>query len=382
MPENMIGKHIDTLHQLRNGEIEISTFYFKQAIDKDGFTVDENHLERFRLLLAMQYNRSDNDEPLLRELLEQEILFHRAASLTLYKQSLEVCMSLISKFERVEYVWLFLEAKLANIRTDENFELPYLVSAGIKATYDYVFTSTHELKNEFYECMGDSAENCFISEQELIEWKEQQSGYYPAVLTFNTIDDEIYLALDLGERDILNEKVDEWKALQTEWDEKTYLSASYFATLTGNKKDEIWAFEGAYTFKSTPWDKVSHLLELSRLYLENNEAKNAWNKIIIAQNYLPLVEDWHGCGLGWFIVERAFEIVLLINNSEDETGIEAYKWGTYEALNLNYRSAFLLKKMVQATTLMNDANGNSEYNAMLNKEIKLEEDEMKRLRRR
>lgn len=76
----MIEKYIDILSSLRKNEINSQEFHYKESTNSEGHISDENHKKRFQLLIALQYDRTNNDQPLLKELLEQEIIMHKKAS--------------------------------------------------------------------------------------------------------------------------------------------------------------------------------------------------------------------------------------------------------------------------------------------------------------
>lgn len=361
----MIEKYIEILRLLRNNEIDISDFQYRAAIDSEGHSYDENHRKRFQLLISLQYDRTKNDQPLLQELLRQEIEMHRKAPFQGLFPSIQLNSFLLSTFRNPENIWLFLDAKRANFDTHCGFDSEYLISGGIKQTFDLVDKSNNESKKDFYEYIGKTIESLEITENDLKTWLTNKSLEFNDKPALENIEDEIQLAIDLDEKDILKKKILEWTESLKTWNDQTLRKLSYYEGLVDNVTGQISANEKLFEIKSSDRDKASSLQTLSQLYLKSNNPVVAWEKIKLAQSYLIRIHDWKEVGLGRFVVENAFDVVLCINDSNNLIVKEAFTWAIKEVHNMKNIHHNLLEKTGKAAELMGDIKSRDKFFGIL-----------------
>ncbi|PTM53331.1 hypothetical protein [Desmospora activa] len=350
----MLKNHLQTLAAVRAGRIDCQAFAYQEAFDEEGHSYDANRLKRFRLLLALQYDRSEQDEPLLQKLMRQETIMHRHAPFQGLYPSLCLCAYLLSRFRSPMNVWLFTQAKLSNFDTHCGFDVQYLVSAGIEETYRYVVDAEHEWKSTFYDYVGEDRENCRINSSDLTRWREAKEKQYPSQLDMENIEDVIELAIDLEEKELLQEKVREWKSQQKDWDETTLNQLVVYERHCDNVAGVIAAQEELLRYKTTDWDIASQLRSLSEWYLKLGEADVAWAKIDTARHHLQHIPDWKRVGLGRMIVENAFDVVLLQNDANHPTCRVAYEWALEQIQALEGPHLNLLQKAAEAADIMGD----------------------------
>ncbi len=356
----MIEKYIDVLHQVRRGEIGLENFFYKEEVDSKGYSVDANHLKRFQLLTAMRFDGSKDDRALLTELFKQEIIMDEKAPFQGIGLGMELNAFLLLQFSSVENVWLFVKAKSANFDTHCGFDYEYLVSAGIGITFDYVHNSEHELKARFYDYVGDSVETCPISESDLETWREHKNTWYNNDVKKFSIEDEIDLASELGETEIVKQKIGQWKEQQHVWDAPKLNSLAYYERKRNNLQGEIWANEQILSLKSTGWDIAVQLNTLCSLYLESNNAVKGWEKILLARQYTNQITHWPNIGLARMLIERGFDVVLKINDPHNTVVQQAYKWAIKEMHGVKQAHNNLLEKALKCAELMSDV-ANSKY---------------------
>jgi hypothetical protein len=366
----MIEKYINILRQLRANEIDISEFHYKTLTNSEGHLFDQNQRKRFQLLIALQYDRTKHDQPLLQELLKQEIEMHRKATFQGLFPSIRLNSFLLSTFRNPENIWLFLDAKQSNFDTHCGFDSEYLVSGGIKKTFDLVDKSSNESKKDFYEYFGKSFESFDMTEDDLKAWITQKSLDYKDSPALENIEDQIQSAIDLDEKDILKKKIVQWTESVKTWNNQKLYQLSYYEELVDNVAGEISANEKLFEIKSTDWDKASCLHTLIQLYLKSNNPILAWEKIKIAQSYLSRINYWKEVGLGRFIVENAFDIVLCINDSNNLIVKEAFTWAIKEVQNMKNLHHNLLEKTGKAAELMGDIKSRDKFFRILEIERK------------
>ena len=350
----MIEKYTEILKKLKEDRLQLPDFLYKEGLDKDGNAFDENSTKRFQLLIALQYNPNLRDEMILVELFKAEIERHKKAPFQGLYPALRLSAYLVSNYADHKHVTLFLAAKQANFDTHCGFDYQFLVSAGIHSTYHSIENEKPEIKESFYEYVG-SVDHCYISDNELEQWKKQLNEEYPGTLNINGILDEIDLAIDLEETEILKEKVNEWRSSKNSWTEKELKQFIYFQGIIKDVSAQIWANEELLDLKLSDWDCASQLHSLSDLLVKNKQYVEAWNRIKDAQKYLKRISDWKSIGLGRFIIENAFDVVIGSNDQKDVTAKEAFKWASKNVKTMKNLHLNLLEKIIKACELMGDA---------------------------
>ncbi len=356
----MIEKYLTILDAVRKGQIPFSNFEYQEEYDSDKHSYDKNHKQRFQLLTALQYNLTANDELLLQQLFEQEIVMHRKAPFQGLYASGRLNAYLLSTFKTPKNVWLFVAFKQANFDTHCGFDYEHLVSGGIEDTYNFVASSENNLKQSFYEYVGDDAASCYITDDALFEWRMFVEQQY-SITGKRTIEDDIQLALDLNEQNILSDRITEWINMQKIWDEKTYTILSNYEKMRNNIIGEIAALEKIIDIIQTPWDKAIYTNSLNNLYLATGETLKPWLRLKEVQNYLINIPNWQQIGLGRFLVENAIDITLLIGNAKDAVAIAAYKWGIEQAHKMDGFHLNLLEKLAKAADMMGSYKNSKKY---------------------
>jgi hypothetical protein len=348
----MIEPYLDLLAEVRSRTVDKTEFKYKELPDQEGIVYDENQQKRFRLLTALQYDRKEDDEQLLAYLFIQEITMHHNSTFQALNDSLALNAFLLARFKNPANVWLFLAAKQANFDTHLGFDYEFLVSAGIEETFNFISTIDDELKEAFFDYMGDTAASCPVAADDLDEWWVIKGGWYKDVLVLDDIEEMIRLAKDLGETAIFREKVNAWKDMQKDWTKMQLSELSYYEKALKNMPGEIWANEQLFELQTDHFRKVSILDTLSSLYLQSGAPEMAWQKVKSAREYLPKIQGWRECGLGRSIVEKAFDIVLYWNDPQNEMGIEAFAWAGKEVKNMQNLHLNLTEKIALSATLM------------------------------
>lgn len=370
----MIEKYIDILNRVRSGETDIREYYYKEGIDTEGYSYDEHAVKRNQLLLAMQYDRNPGDLHLLKDMMQQEITMHENAPFQGIESSLRLVAWLLAKYRLPENAWLFIKAKRSNFDTHCGFDYEYIVSAGIEETYAYVDNTEHELKELFYEYVGPSVNECYINKEELSNWYRMLDGWYKEEPVFDDIDEEITLAYELRETEVLKEKVAEWKAAQKDWDKTKLNTLYYYEGLADNTKAQIAAREQLYELEGGILEKTIALADLAKLWLRAGNPSNAFLAVNAAGEYMDTIpRGWTSNGR--FLLETAFDIILEINNAHDKTAQQTYQWATTQVEKVEGPHISLLKKVTKATILMGDA----EWATIAEKAIAAEEQAFKDL---
>ncbi|MCF6407204.1 hypothetical protein L3C95_30185 [Chitinophaga filiformis] len=340
----MLEKHLQVLSDVRSSKIPVSDFHFQQSEDED--ICDNNQRKRSYLIIALLYDPLPTDEPLLRELFLQEILRAENDAFQGIGDAMTRNATLLARFKNPENVWLFTRAKQANFDTSCGFDYEFLVSAGIDESYDFVDSSQSEWKDAFYAIAGPSRDRCNISTEILDDFEQRLQFQLEASL--DDTEDQIELAIELDEKDIIREKVAQWKTEKQEWTAAEATALDYYEQLLGNTEGRIAANELALTLESRDFMKENILNNLCALYLKTGNTLMAWDRM---QSSLAMADPNHW--LSGDVVARLFEIVCALNSPEHPIAAEAFSRGMRELPLLppaQLRST--LKEMAGKATIM------------------------------
>lgn len=228
--------------------------------------------------------------------------------------------------------------------------------------------STHELKPAFYDIVGAKLEECYISQSDLEEWREYQARRYPSKLNLDRVEEAINLAIDLEEERILKEKIGEWKSKQTDWNESNLRQLAYYEGQIDNLHGVIFANEEIFKLVKTDWDQASQLQRLSELYLKLGKPELAWEKIDASRTYLKNISNWKQMGLGRFIIENAFEVVISLSDPENEISQKSYFWALVEVIDMENLHLKLFQKIKDAAHIMGDQKTEEKFSATYEQE--------------
>ncbi|WP_337085138.1 hypothetical protein [Elizabethkingia anophelis] len=370
----MLERYNQFLIELRENKITIRDFLYCESKDEENLSFDLNATKRFQLLKAMQYNWIKEDEPLVVELFNAEIERHNKEPYQGIFPALTLCAYLLSKFKKPEYIGLFLRAKKANFDTHCGFDYEFLVSAGISDTFEYLEKEKPDYLEDVYNYIGKNIENCSISDDEFQQWKKNLDKYYPNKLQLNNIEDEIELAMDLNETEILKQKIDEWEQSVQSWTKEKLQTLSYYKRWIDDIKGQIWATEHLLEFHTTDWDKASALQHLSELLLKINDFEQTWIRLQQMRKHLRQIPDWKIYGLGRVAVEIHIDLVLSIGNSDNPIAKEAFKWASDAVRKMKNLHLNFIEKVSTSASLMGDIQLSNKFKKKYSLEKKKHDD--------
>ena len=370
----MINKYIQTLDKIRKNESSISGYLYEEGKDQKGYSCDLNSGKRFCILIALQYNRRESDEQILEQFMATEIEMHKNAPFQGLHKSLRLNAFLLSEFNKPEYSILFARAKNSNFDTHCGFDSEYIVSAGVTETYEYLKGIENEETEAIYEILGKTPKDCYHSEADIRKWKSRMKEWFPSEYNPN-LDEELQLAIDLGEDDILINKIEEWKKTISDWNTSTLNQLAYFSSLIEDNKGKLWANEELLKLKKTDWDRASQLQTNSKIYLELSDINGAWKSITKAHEYLQKNLDWKQYGLGRFIIESTLDIMLVIKDPMSDIPQTAFRFFKEEIKGMENLHHNLLRKIIQAAEQMKD----NELEVVFKQKLKIAEDELNRI---
>ena len=272
-------------------QINIEPFIYKEDNDAE-YTKDKNYIERLKLILSILYHKNRNElmnkksfEDLLVFLFEEEIKDRQTNSYQGIGTSLEI-MS-------------FLFVKLYNDDINK-----------LLSKYKDLFDKA---KNANFDC------NCGYGIDDY--------NYYNERLDELSIDAVISYSIDIYELELFSKLLDIWKGTVKEWDKKNLDKLKYYVSFIEDKESLLETnkklFEMTLQENESNWEIVSALNSYLKSLIDNNKYDYAWQLISKYMNNIKNIQDdkFYNINLGRYIIERAADIMLNINNEKLEKEI-------------------------------------------------------------
>lgn len=243
--------------------------------DKDA--IDSKHFDRLRLNIAIYNDLKPTDYEIVKCLFAEEKEWRK------YGKHGDVdnfyfCAFILTHFNLPETVWLFLETKNIDFDSGIGFDGEYLVSAGIKETYQYLKSADNPNKTELLKYIGEREKSCIYSQVDIDEWKEDKKSYFRNYKL--PIRDELYFLYSTNEREIFLKKLPEWINQERAWTYEELSLYRQYAKYANDKALEIEAFK--LTLKKNDKDFLIEVYnrQLAELYVETGEIQKLLKSLI------------------------------------------------------------------------------------------------------
>jgi hypothetical protein len=361
----MLEKYQQILDSVRKNTEEWAQFAYNPEENTEGVISDVNALKRYQLLIAIQHDLMKRDESLLAFLFRQEVDMHTEATYQGLHPSLSLNAYLLSIYADPKNLPLFIAAKTANFDTHCGFDREFLVCFDLQITYKRVKKLSKEWQDKFFEFFDPDMTKANFSRKQWELWRDAKDKEYLIGLRNKTLEQEIYYAEQLQEKDIYSQKITEWINQQTHWTEDNLNRLAYYEGSRKNVKGQIEAIEKLIAFKTTAWDKAIEYNILAELYLSIKLPELAWQKHKEGSVFLEKIPDWEEVNLGRFFVERSLDIILEKNNVKDAISQEAYAWMMDKVDEIEGYYLNLLEKIIKVAQLWNNKDLQARYEKIL-----------------
>lgn len=307
MKEELLNK----LVRIRNNKTEWEKLKNSPKQNPDEYE-DSNYQNREEILIALQFHRKDKDEELIKFLFEEEIKDRRKDPFQGNTESLNRAGHLLATFKKPKYVWLFLKAKNANFDTHCGFDWEHILSAGVKKTFEYVEKSNQSEKEDFYEFFPNEKE-CELSESDITQWHQNKSIDFPNNPNEEDIEFWIDIALSISNTEEAKRLINKFES-HVNKNEESLRALKYYK---GRIKDFAGQIEIIEQLIKKPYYEhniIADYFELSKVYLENNQAKKSWETIQTAIEKCDLSNKY----MKGLFSEQAVKIVMNSNLSKQD----------------------------------------------------------------
>ncbi|WP_433903525.1 hypothetical protein [Sphingobacterium puteale] len=305
----VVAKYKTELDLVRQNPKLLDNYRF----DKDA--IDSKHFDRLRLNIAIYNDLKQTDYDIVKYLFAEEKEWRKYGK-DGDVDNLYFCAFILTLFNSPEIVWLFLEAKNIDFDSGIGFDGEYLVSAGIKETYQYLKTADNPKKTELLKYIGEAEESCIYSQVDIDDWKEMKKSYFRCYKS--PIQDELYFLYSTNERELFLKKLPEWINQERAW---TYEELSLYRTYAKYVNDKALEIE-AYklTLKKNDKDFLTDIYnrQLAELYVETGEINKAFEileGVIKGTDNRNMIRD---------CIEQLCRIIIRTNSSSDEIAKNSY----------------------------------------------------------
>ncbi len=144
--------------------------------DTEGRVFDHNRAARFGVIWALQYDRRDEDLPLLRFLLEEHVAYYREVVPAGLAPDLPLAGFLLAEHRHVEDVWLHWQAKSISFDTALGYHLFHLLTPGVTTVIAEVRASSHPDRDRILGFIDPARHTDAAVE----EWLTQQQERFPS----------------------------------------------------------------------------------------------------------------------------------------------------------------------------------------------------------
>jgi hypothetical protein len=275
----------------------------------DGRVIDRNRAARFGVLWAAQYDRRPADLPLLRFVLEQEILRYQQTAVFGMAPDLELAGLLVAEHRQVQDVWLHWRAKNISFDTALGYHTYYLLTAGVAATLAEIRASSHADRDRVLKVVGGSHDGdgtTYFTDADVQDWLDQRQASFPATPDAESLRVWANHAARLGEPEISRRFLLRWAHGQPRTEHLLNILQFHLAEL-GFLAEAIEIQTEAATVREPGWPKASSLLRLFDLHRQADDFTAAWQTLQDCAPTMPA--DWKNAGLWRYFVRNHFLLV-------------------------------------------------------------------------
>lgn len=217
---NLEKSYIDELEKLRSDKTLLSNYSNESATDKNS-----NQIKRNRILIGL-YNDCQHSDYEIANFLFNEEKELRQSDQEIEEYEVEVLYLsafILTKFNKVEDIWSFIDSKETDFDSSIGFDIEYLLSFGIDEVKKYLNDCNHPKRELALKLTGVSNQSPPYSQEEINDWKRSKHEYF-SVFEF-PIKDEVNFSFQAKEYKRLKSLLPNWLSKKSEWTENQNLTS-------------------------------------------------------------------------------------------------------------------------------------------------------------
>ena len=217
---NLEKSYKDELEKLRSDRTLLTGYSIDSATDNN-----RNQIKRNRILIGLYNDCQPSDYAIAKFLFcEEKELRKSDQDVDEYEvEVLYLAAFILTKFDKVEDIWTFIDSKTTDFDSSIGFDTEYLLSYGIDKVKRYLIDSNHPNKELALKLTGVNSQTPPYSQEEIDDWKRFKHEYF-LVFEF-PIKDEVDFSFQAKEYEHLKQLLPNWLANKDKWTENQTLTS-------------------------------------------------------------------------------------------------------------------------------------------------------------
>ncbi len=242
-------------------------------LDNYQFISSDNskHFERLQLNIALYNDLQQSDYEIAQFLFNEEYKWRKNPQ-DGDVDNLYFSAFILTRFNNPKIVWQFFDTKNIDFDSGIGFDGEYLLSTGIKETYDFISKSENSRKSKLLDYIGETIEKCSYTQDDINEWIDFKKNYFKCY-TY-PIEDEIYFLYSTDEKELFNQKFPAWIENTLDWNYTNISLFKTYADYTQNVDYRIKAYKHAIERGDKRYIDTDKI-KLGQIYIEAGEYSNA-----------------------------------------------------------------------------------------------------------
>lgn len=217
---NLEKTYKEELEKLRKDKTLLSHYSIDSATDDN-----RNQIKRNRILVGLYNDCLASDYDIAKFLFNEEKTLRKSNQIVeeYEVEVLYLAAFIVTKFEKIEDIWSFIDSKTNDFDSSIGFDTEYLLSFGVDKVKKYLIQTDHPNKELALKLTGINSQIPSYSQEEIDNWKQFKHKYF-SVYEF-PIKDEVDFAFQAKEYDYLKTLLPNWLANKENWTEYQTLTS-------------------------------------------------------------------------------------------------------------------------------------------------------------
>ncbi|WP_338791876.1 hypothetical protein [Bernardetia sp. MNP-M8] len=210
----------DELELLRSNLNLLSEYSIDSAVDNN-----RNQIKRNRILIGLYNDCKPSDYKIADFIFNEETILRKSDLKVVVDYEVDVLYLsafILTKFDKVEDIWKFINAKETDFDSSIGFDTEYLLSFGVDRVFEYLENTEHQNKELVKSAIGENSTDSWFLQEEINDWKKHKHEYFK-VFEF-PIKDEINFLYQAKEYEYLKSLIPKWSLEKSNWTEEQNLT--------------------------------------------------------------------------------------------------------------------------------------------------------------
>ena len=213
--------YVNELEGLRSNLNLLSEYSIDSAVDNN-----RNQIKRNRILIALYNDCKPSDYEIADFIFNEETILRKSDLKVVVDYEVDVLYLsafILTKFDKIEDIWKFINAKETDFDSSIGFDTEYLLSFGVDRVFEYLENIEHSNKELVQGIIGENRTDSWFLQEEIDDWKKHKQAYF-RVFEF-PIKDEIEFLYQAKEYEHLKSLIPKWRLEKNNWTEEQNLTS-------------------------------------------------------------------------------------------------------------------------------------------------------------